>query len=247
MRKRPIGEPAPMSVQKEFEKLLLDHDPEIASLARQSRDLILSVRPGAEMEVETAWGGYLLFRHGAGGGNTVVFLSAHTKHVSIGFSEGAKLDDPHKLLQGTGKLQRHVKIRKSEHLSKPGLKELIAAAWDRQPDSEVLEAAVARIRKFCLALPEATETISHGHPTFKAGKKSFAVYGIYSPSLAFKADRDMHVELEGDDRFFPTPYMANKGWLSMKVDEKTDWETLESMVLHSYRQVATAKMLKSLG
>ena len=235
-----------MSAQKEFDKLLLDHDPEIVALARQSRDLILSVRPDAQLEVETAWGGYLLFRHGAGCGNTVVFLSAHTKHVSIGFSEGAQLEDPYKLLQGTGKLQRHVKIRKQEHLSKPGLKELIAAAWGRQPDSDILEAAVTRIREFCLGLPEATETLSHGHPTFKAGKKSFAVYGIYSPSLAFKADTDMHAELEGDERFFPTPYLANKGWLSMKVDEKTDWGNLESMVLHSYKQVANSRMLKAL-
>ena len=236
-----------MSAQKEFDKLLLDHDPEIVALARQSRDLILAVRPGAQLEVEPSWGGYLLFRNGAGGGNTVVFLSAHKKHVSIGFSEGAKLEDPHKLLQGTGKLQRHIKIKKEEHLSQPGLKDLIAAAWDRQPDSDILEAAVARIRKFCLSLPEANETISHGHPTFKASKKSFAVYGIYSPSLAFKADRDIHVELEGDERFFPTPYMANKGWLSMKVDEETDWERLEAMILHSYRQVASSKMGQALG
>ena len=102
------------------------------------------------------------------------------------------------------------------------------------------------MRELCLSLPQTSETVSHGHPTFWAGKKSFAVYGLYSPSIAFKAAIPMHVELEGDSRVFPTPYMANKGWLSLRLDQDTDWTLARQLLEHSYRQVATRKLLAAL-
>lgn len=44
-----------------------------------------------------------------------------------------------------------------------------------------------------------------------------------------------------DWRFFPfwssrspTPYMANKGWLSISLDENTDWDVIGRFVRHSY-------------
>lgn len=36
---------------------------------------------------------------------------ASTNHVSLEFSKGASLDDPHGVLEGTGKLRRHIKLR----------------------------------------------------------------------------------------------------------------------------------------
>lgn len=223
-----------MSAQSEFEDLIEDHHPDVRSWAQAASALVLSVRPDATVEFEKAWGGYLLFRTTVGGGNTVCFISAHKKHVSLGFSEGAELSDPSGLLQGSGKRQRHVKIKKSEDLERHELRNLIEAAWARQPDVEVLEGALEKVRALCLSYPKSSETISHGHPTFKVGKKSFAVYGIYSPSVAFKAD-GLHAELEGDECIFPTPYMANKGWLSIRVDQETDWERVAKLVDHSYR------------
>lgn len=210
-----------------------------------TRDLVLSVIPQAREEVETSWGGYLLFKQSEGG-NTVCFVSAHRKHVSLGFAEGAELEDPAGLLQGSGKRQRHVKIKKPTDLNNPALKGLVEAAWARQPDAQVLEGAVERLREICLALPEANEVISHGHPTFKAGKKSFAVYGIYSPSVAFKADLTLQTELEDDARFFPTPYMGHKGWLSLRIDDRTDWDEVSRLVRQSYLQVANKRQRAAL-
>ncbi len=235
-----------MSARQQFKQLISDYDPDIQEWALSARDLVLSVQPQAREEVETSWGGYLLFKQGAGGGNTVCFISAHNKHVSLGFSEGAELADPAGLLQGSGKRQRHVKIKKAADLERAGLKELLTEAWSRQPDGAVLEAAVARVRELCLAFPEAAETVAHGHPTFKVGKKSFAVYGIYSPSVAFKADMTLQAELEGDERFFPTPYMAHRGWLSVRVDEETDWDQVADLLRQSYLQVANKKQKAAL-
>ncbi|HIB66575.1 MAG TPA: hypothetical protein EYO33_16030 [Phycisphaerales bacterium] len=236
-----------MNASQEFLELIVDYDPEIRELAGAVADLVLDIHPDAWLGLETAWGGFLLFKTASKEGNTVCYLSAHKKHVSLGFAEGSELKDPTGLLQGSGKRQRHVKIKKLADVGRSELRELIRQAWERQPDAKVLEDAVQRLREICLAYPDSSEALSHGHPTFKVGKKSFAVYGIYSPSVAFKADIQLQADLEGDERFFPTPYMANKGWISIRIDEDTNWEQVSELVAHSFAQVASKKQLAALA
>ena len=50
------------------------------------------------------------------------------KNVQISFSKGASLKDPESLLQGTGKLRRHINISSSEELNKRELKKLLKEA-----------------------------------------------------------------------------------------------------------------------
>ena len=42
----------------------------------------------------------------------------YTKHISVIFSDGYKLNDPNKILEGGGKYRRHVKIREDEDIEK---------------------------------------------------------------------------------------------------------------------------------
>jgi len=56
------------------------------------------------------------------------FFMVGKNHVTFGFLRGTSLPDPEKLLEGTGKDLRHVKLRTVEDLKKPGLKKLIVAA-----------------------------------------------------------------------------------------------------------------------
>lgn len=49
-------------------------------------------------------------------------------HVTFGFLRGTSLDDPHGLLEGTGKSLRHVKLRTMDDLRRVGLRELVQAA-----------------------------------------------------------------------------------------------------------------------
>jgi hypothetical protein len=55
-------------------------------------------------------------------------LMVGKNHVTFGFLRGTDLPDPAKLLEGTGKSLRHVKLRSTEDLRKPALKKLILAA-----------------------------------------------------------------------------------------------------------------------
>ena len=71
------------------------------------------------------------------------YANAFTAHVNVGFFRGAELDDPHGLLEGTGKFMRHVKLRPGRPLDHESLRTLIHAAYvDMQrrlaKDSEAL-------------------------------------------------------------------------------------------------------------
>jgi hypothetical protein len=50
------------------------------------------------------------------------------EHVTFAFMRGAALPDPEKLLEGTGKGVRHVKLRSVAEVKRPGVKKLIAEA-----------------------------------------------------------------------------------------------------------------------
>ena len=57
------------------------------------------------------------------------YVNVFTSHVNVGFFQGAALPDPHRLLQGTGKFMRHVKLRPGEPINSPALRRLINAAY----------------------------------------------------------------------------------------------------------------------
>ena len=110
------------------------------------------------------------------------------------------------------------------------------------------EKTLRKVRSLCLALPESKEVEAWGHPTFRAGKKLFAAFGQEEGRLTIGL-RVGHVrqrELLKDDRFFPTPYAARLGWVSLWLDNKTDWEEVNKLVLEAYRQTALKRMVKEL-
>ncbi len=107
---------------------------------------------------------------------------------------------------------------------------------------------LTKLRKFCLPLPEARETKTFGHPTFQAGKKTFAVVEEYHDDLTIcvKATRAEQRRLCKHARFFVAPYVGKHGWTSLKVDGKIDWAEVERLVVASYRHVALKRMLAAL-
>jgi predicted DNA-binding protein (MmcQ/YjbR family) len=108
--------------------------------------------------------------------------------------------------------------------------------------------ALNAIRKLCLVLPEVREVEAWGHPTFRAGKKMFTGFGEHEGrlTLGLKVGHTRQDELLNDARFFPTPYAARQGWVSLYIDDRTDWTELGSLVREAYRQVALQRMLKML-
>lgn len=57
------------------------------------------------------------------------YVNVFTAHANVGFFLGAHLADPARLLQGTGKNMRHVKLRPGGEIDQRALADLIRAAY----------------------------------------------------------------------------------------------------------------------
>jgi hypothetical protein len=58
----------------------------------------------------------------------IFHIAVYSKHVNLGFNDGASLDDPKGILQGSGKLIRHITIKTAEDLERLELRAYIRRA-----------------------------------------------------------------------------------------------------------------------
>ncbi|MEW1846896.1 MmcQ/YjbR family DNA-binding protein [Nonomuraea angiospora] len=110
--------------------------------------------------------------------------------------------------------------------------------------------ALERLRALCLALPEVTERLSHGEPTwFVRGKKTFVMFADHhhDDRLAFwcAAPPGAQGELVAEDpeRFFRPPYVGHRGWLGVYLDVEVDWAEVTEIVADAYRQIAPKSLI----
>lgn len=96
------------------------------------------------------------------------------------------------------------------------------------------------MRRICLALPEATETMTWGQPHFRVRGKIFAGFGDHggTESIGFKLEREHADAAIQDPRFTRAPYVGQHGWISMDVKGVRDWGEVRALVLESYRLIA---------
>lgn len=111
-----------------FDEIIASAGPTVRGLATQTRALIQDVMPDV---VEVPWMRQRIIGYGVGpkkNSEHFCYIAVLTNHVNLGFNYGAELSDPEGLLEGTGKLFRHVKIKKPEDLEHPALRRLLEAA-----------------------------------------------------------------------------------------------------------------------
>jgi hypothetical protein len=114
---------------------------------------------------------------------------------------------------------------------------------------------LARIRKLCLALPEAHEVEAWGEPTFRVRNKLFAMYAAASnhhgggrPGVWIKAARasqDLMVRT-APQRFFVPPYVGPSGWVGVWLDRDVDWEEVADLLRDAWRMTAPKRLQASL-
>ncbi len=99
---------------------------------------------------------------------------------------------------------------------------------------------LAKLRKTCLALPDAHEVEAWGHPTFRIKNKIFCVWGGYEDdaNITLKVGKPaLGIFLE-DKRFWKASHIGNQGWISMSGKGALDWEELTELIEGSYRLIA---------
>ena len=109
---------------------------------------------------------------------------------------------------------------------------------------------LSELRRVALAFPESAEVEAWGRPTFRAGKKIFAVFSEFTEgqlSVVFKPDEAERPALVDDRRFFKPPYWGPSGWLALDFTARdVDWQEVSELLESSYRQVALKRMLAKL-
>jgi hypothetical protein len=108
---------------------------------------------------------------------------------------------------------------------------------------------IERIRKLCLALPETFEKLSHGEPTFWAGKRTFAMfadasnhhgggrYAVWCKST--HATQDLLIS-RSPERYFSPPYAGPSGWVGIYLDKSPDWKDVAERLADAHRLAQAA-------
>jgi len=111
-----------------FEESIASGSDLARKLAYELRNLIVKVMPNV---VEVPWPKMRMASYGIGPkkkSEHFCYISVQKDDVNLGFYYGRELPDPKKLLQGTGKLLRHVKIREEDAIRNLDLRQLLKVA-----------------------------------------------------------------------------------------------------------------------
>jgi predicted DNA-binding protein (MmcQ/YjbR family) len=147
-----------------------------------------------------------------------------------------------------------VSARKKTVGAKPRAKAKPASTHPVRKLSAADARLVERVRRICMKLPEANERISHGEPTWFAGKgKVFAMYddhhhGAPHVSVWLPAPPGLQEALIERDpgRFWRPPYLGHRGWIAVVLDRRPDWGVVAGLVEQGFRLVASARLVARL-
>lgn len=113
--------------------------------------------------------------------------------------------------------------------------------------------ALEHLRRLCLALPEVTERLSHGEPTwFVRGKKTFVMFANqhHDDRVAFwcAAGPDVQQTLvdQAPGSYFRPPYVGHRGWLGVYLDVEVDWDVVADLVEDAFRVIAPKTLVAQL-
>jgi len=115
------------------------------------------------------------------------------------------------------------------------------------------ERTLQRLRDICLGLPETSERLSHGEPTFFVrGKRAFLMVlanhhgdGRFAIWCAAAAGMQEMLAEADPEKFFRPPYVGHRGWLGVRLDRGLDWDEWAGIVEDAYAEVAPPKLVEA--
>ncbi len=113
------------------------------------------------------------------------------------------------------------------------------------------EKHLKRVRRICAALPETTEKLSHGAPTFFVQKKVYAIFsdnhhndGHLSVLLPAPPGFQTVLIEDSPEKFYKPPYVGVRGWVGVELGCVSD-EELASHIHQAWRLIASKKLQKA--
>jgi predicted DNA-binding protein (MmcQ/YjbR family) len=111
-----------------------------------------------------------------------------------------------------------------------------------------------RLRAICLALPDTTEKIAWGEPTWRVRGKLFAQLddhhhgadhlAVWLPAPLGEQEAMIYTNPR---QFFRPPYVGPRGWVGVRIDRRPNWSVVAKLVQQAYQLVATPKNRKGMG
>jgi hypothetical protein len=121
--------PSSANAERQLSSFIAKFDPEHQALIRAARKVMRKGLPSAN---ELVYDNYNFFVIGYGPSErpseAIFSIAAAANGVGLAFLRGATLPDPQKLLEGSGKLNRFLRLPSADKLSEPAVQALIAAA-----------------------------------------------------------------------------------------------------------------------
>jgi predicted DNA-binding protein (MmcQ/YjbR family) len=233
---------------KSFAELLKGRPKSVQELARAIRTIVYEEVPDAQ---ESFYGGrqaMALYRTIA----EVCWIQPLSQRCNLYFVRGRELTDDRRLLEGTSKSIRHVKIRSIGQLEqlpvRAWLQETLVLNGAAVASGMTFEQALAKVRAICLGLPHTKETMTWGRPYFRVGEKIFCGCGEQRgrPSIGLKAEVDESRVLMKVPGIEKAAYSRpDDGWIQIDPCVFDDWEQIERLIVGSYRLIAPKRLLRS--
>jgi hypothetical protein len=113
--------------------------------------------------------------------------------------------------------------------------------------------ALERVRELCLSLPETTERLSHGQPTFFIrDKKTFVMYldnhhddGRLALWCAAPEGMQRALVDGAPEHYFVPPYVGHRGWVGVRLDRDLDWNEIAGAIEEAYLTVAPRRLAEA--
>jgi hypothetical protein len=114
-----------------LQEFLAAYSQEVRDTSLKARELIFEVAPEAieQLDIPSA---LIAYGYGQKYADTLFTLMPYKTRVNLGIYRAVELPDPEGLLEGTGKLHRHVKLNSVAEVGRPALRALLEAAVARK-------------------------------------------------------------------------------------------------------------------
>src|SRR3989441_11499919 len=110
------------------------------------------------------------------------------------------------------------------------------------------EGQIERVRGICLALPETSEKISHGEPTWFVGKKVFAMFsnnhhndGHVAVTVPAAIGIQEMLIKKAPKKYYCPPYVGCRGWIGIELPCVSDKE-LALHIREAWRLIAPPRL-----
>ncbi len=126
--KRKADNPRQLAAIPNSVKMFLNaYTRDVRSIAQRLRAFVREIAPDAIEQLDLS-ARIIGYGYSSRYADLVCVLMPLKARVNLGFARGAELPDPDRLLEGTGKRARHVKIRTAKDVENPGLRTLLKSA-----------------------------------------------------------------------------------------------------------------------